>query len=119
MNFCLTGYGIKQPVGHVDFYPNGGKDQPGCSLLDVPVSLDSVTDPDKTADTVGRHLVACSHTRAIELYIESLDAYKAGSCVNVGFECSSYDEFNLVNITKYLSNIQNLRDITMMFRTLK
>ena len=102
----MVGYGIRQPVGHVDFYPNGGKNQPGCSLLDFPVSLDeSVNDPDKTADTVGRHLVACSHSRAIELYIESLDTYKPGSCVNVGYECSSYDEFNLVNIFIVASKI--------------
>lgn len=70
--------------------------------MDVPVSLDSVNDPDKTADTVGRHLVACSHTRAIELYMESLDTnMNPGSCVNIGYECSSYDEFNLVNIFTY------------------
>ena len=103
----MVGYGIKQPVGHVDFYPNGGKNQPGCSLLDFRVGLDeideSVNDPDCVSSrncishTVGRHLVACSHSRAIELYIESLDTYKPGSCVNVGYECSSYDEFSLVN----------------------
>lgn len=46
--------GLNKSIGHVDFYPNGGYEQPGCSLLY------DTTDP------------ACSHKRAQGLFIESM-----------------------------------------------
>ncbi|XP_057192389.1 phospholipase A1 member A isoform X1 [Triplophysa rosa] len=73
-------FGISIPVGHVDFFLNGGMDQAGCArsrfasiFIYFPVY----------------GYVICDHMRALHVYMSSLN----GSCPLVGFPCSSYEEF--------------------------
>ncbi|XP_074041810.1 uncharacterized protein [Leptinotarsa decemlineata] len=60
-------YGMFNPIGHADYYPNGGKEQPGCNVI-----------------LKGQ----CSHHRAFQYYSESLltGNFKSHSCDN-------YDNF--------------------------
>ncbi|KAL3869621.1 hypothetical protein ACJMK2_042286 [Sinanodonta woodiana] len=64
-----TGFGIKQSTGHVDFYPNGGENQPGCkaSMAEYFKKLinGEINEIEKS--------IACSHMRAIALFIESIN----------------------------------------------
>ncbi|XP_071744347.1 gamma-aminobutyric acid receptor subunit alpha-6 isoform X2 [Lepeophtheirus salmonis] len=84
-SIIMLGYGMMDPVGHVDFYPNGGVDQPGCALMDFHENFENL-------DDVGRHLVACSHDRALQYYIESIRETNS-TCKFIAHECSSYEKF--------------------------
>ena len=33
----FLGYGMSQPCGDLDFYPNNGKEQPGCEITQSPL----------------------------------------------------------------------------------
>lgn len=62
---------FSRAIGTVDFYPNGGKSQPGCGW-----------------DISG----ACSHRRAYEFYLESIYNSEFHA-----FECDSFDNLQKGN----------------------
>nr|XP_003469339.2 phospholipase A1 member A [Cavia porcellus] len=65
--------GIRIPVGHVDYFVNGGQDQPGCPLF----------------IHAGYSYLICDHMRAVHLYISALE----NSCPLVAFPCANYKAF--------------------------
>ncbi|XP_071057677.1 pancreatic triacylglycerol lipase-like isoform X2 [Onthophagus taurus] len=83
----FLGYGMSQPCGHLDFYPNNGKEQPGCDITQSPlVPLTLIRDGLEEASRV---LVACNHVRAIKLFIDSIN----GQCPYIAHLCKSYEDF--------------------------
>ncbi|KAK7090921.1 pancreatic lipase-related protein 2-like [Littorina saxatilis] len=81
----VQGYGLITALGHVDFYPNGGYDQPGCS--------DSFFQG--LAGIFGGHAgsdasLACSHGRSHQFFIESINE---NSCKFHAHPCASWDEY--------------------------
>ncbi|PSN39632.1 hypothetical protein C0J52_13799 [Blattella germanica] len=82
----LLGYGMRQPCGHVDFYPNNGKEQPGCDLTEAPLPLTLIREGIEEASRV---LVACNHIRAIKLFIDSINS----KCPYIARRCDSYQNF--------------------------
>nr|XP_060495884.1 ADP-ribosylarginine hydrolase isoform X5 [Panthera onca] len=65
--------GIRIPVGHVDYFVNGGQDQPGCP----------------TFIHAGYSYLICDHMRAVYLYISALE----NSCPLMAFPCANYKAF--------------------------
>ncbi|CAG9800683.1 unnamed protein product [Chironomus riparius] len=84
-NLILGGLGSWQPMGHVDFYPNGGKIQHGCSNL----FLGAVTDIIWTSSKENEGRSLCNHRRAYKFFIDSV----APRCLFPAFPCESYESY--------------------------
>uniref|UniRef100_A0AB38ZED3 Venom lipase 2 n=1 Tax=Ectomocoris sp. TaxID=3104572 RepID=A0AB38ZED3_9HEMI len=89
----LIGFGMMQPIAHVDFYMNGGAKQPGCLSISLP-SIKSLLDLLKFPVEVLYEWVGCSHGRATEYFIWAL---KLRNCTMWGRKMSTVE--NLLKIT--------------------
>ncbi|XP_032550962.1 pancreatic triacylglycerol lipase-like [Chiroxiphia lanceolata] len=71
----------KPAIGHIDFYPNGGEEMPGCGKNAVSqiVDLDGIWEGT-------RDFVACNHLRSYKYYSDSI-IYPNGF---LGYPCASY-----------------------------
>ncbi|XP_072100489.1 lipoprotein lipase-like isoform X4 [Mobula birostris] len=111
--------GIRQPVGHVDIYPNGGHSQPGCDLQRA------VNNIAMYGIYAFSEAVKCEHERSIHLFIDSL-LHSDQPCM--AFRCSSHHCFekgmclscrkNRCNTLGYgVTRIRNKRASKMYLRT--
>ncbi|KAK1167912.1 phospholipase A1 member A isoform X1 [Acipenser oxyrinchus oxyrinchus] len=76
----MDNFGIRIPIGHIDYQINGGKDQPGCSK--------SQTSSIFLYFPVFRYMI-CDHMRAVQLYISAI----SNPCPLLAFPCQSYEDF--------------------------
>ena len=89
---------LPERLGDVDFYPNGGAHQTGCNDLCVGgigcIQID-------LWDLVSG---SCSHSRANEYYIESINTYKAGEAF-VSKPCESWKDYENQNCHDHLDKM--------------
>ncbi|MEE6468190.1 hypothetical protein FKM82_008197 [Ascaphus truei] len=71
----IDGLGYRENLGHIDFYPNGGTDQPGC-----PTTILS-----------GSEYFKCDHQRSVFLYLSTLTE----SCSITTYPCESYRDYRI------------------------
>lgn len=80
--FVKGGFGMRQSIGHVDFYPNGGYNQPGCNQ-----QVENFMETENSFFRGVQKLLGCNHVRSIALYTESI----LSKCPYLSITCDSYE----------------------------
>ncbi|CAL1267691.1 unnamed protein product [Larinioides sclopetarius] len=83
-DILFIGFGMSHPAGHVDFFPNNGRNQPGCKSSKFKSFItDGLTEG-------ARRFASCNHQRSLDFFHHSINYRKV---TPVGFECSSWKDF--------------------------
>ncbi|KAK4875022.1 hypothetical protein RN001_011444 [Aquatica leii] len=83
--FIRGGLGLVESVGHVDYYPNGGNNQPGCDRS----VMQSISLQSGSFFKGVRSFLGCNHIRSYELFSESINS----KCSFTSIACNSYEDF--------------------------
>ncbi|CAH0555316.1 unnamed protein product [Brassicogethes aeneus] len=84
-HFIELALGMKRPIGHVDYYPNGGDNQPGCGKSMVQY----VNEQEGSFFRGLRKYLGCNHMRSHEYFMASIRP----TCSFRSFSCSSFKDF--------------------------
>ncbi|KAJ8666851.1 hypothetical protein QAD02_008513 [Eretmocerus hayati] len=79
-HILFLGLGLPDQLGHIDFYPNGGKAQPGCSDIDVSFWSFLLLPVNIIQEAI------CSHGRSHTFLTESIVDSVTGNCTFVGYQ---------------------------------
>lgn len=89
----LEGFGVNEMVGHLDFYPNNGNNQPGCQKY----NFRKFVDKGGLIDGV-RRFSSCDHIRSLDFYMESIT--NDMGCLPVAVACPSWEDFETGRCSK-------------------
>ncbi|XP_023313050.1 pancreatic triacylglycerol lipase isoform X2 [Anoplophora glabripennis] len=85
--FIRGGLGMTESIGHVDYYPNGGTDQPGCGKS----VLQYIKDANGSLFNGVKKYLGCNHVRSHEYFLESI--VPNPKCKFLTISCPSYQDF--------------------------
>ncbi|GFS13714.1 pancreatic triacylglycerol lipase [Elysia marginata] len=90
----IGGYGIIEPIGDIDFYPNAGRHQPGC--MDESTYVGVVEDLFGDGLSVTESRISCSHERSTQLFLASIlhsSSNDHHQCYFRAVHCESFESF--------------------------